>query len=391
MANGNFAGGAGSRSNPYLIEDAHDLNAVRNDKYAYYKLINDIDLDVAPYNEGEGWNPLPNLYKSRTFDGDFYKIKNLYQNRSGSCGLFDRIYDTEIINLGLVNVNINSSEGSPSVGALASYAGGSCNIKNCFVEGGQIVGGQNIGGLIGETTTLSYVYNCYTKCYLKSNEYTDYIGGICGFGHGLKIYNSHSSVTINTDNNSNTRSGGLVGRVSANFTNRSTIYYNLSNAKLPETNNTDPLIYGAESYTNISYNFFNTETTGKTNSSYSDPLTEEEMKNPENFSNYNSDIWILEEGEFPRLWFEKAPIKTSFLFQDDGFTKSFDLTNKKWITVNSNSRDTKSKGIKSLDNLIQNTTKTKKTTSSTTLSTGKQFNQPVNLKSFKTINNIEVV
>ena len=36
MANGNFAGGKGTKSNPYLIEDADDLNAIRNNLVAHY-------------------------------------------------------------------------------------------------------------------------------------------------------------------------------------------------------------------------------------------------------------------------------------------------------------------------------------------------------------------
>jgi neutral trehalase len=61
-----------------------------------------------------------------------------------------------------------------------------------------------------------------------------------------------------------------------------------------------------------------------------------------------------------------------------------------WIDVSS-SNETKLKGITSLSNLIQNTTKTKKTTSSISLEAGKQFKEPVNLKAFKTISNIGVM
>ena len=61
MANGNFGGGNGTTATPYLIEDADDLNAMRKNLDASYKLVNDINLGVAPYCEGEGWNPIDNF------------------------------------------------------------------------------------------------------------------------------------------------------------------------------------------------------------------------------------------------------------------------------------------------------------------------------------------
>jgi uncharacterized protein YjdB len=80
-----------------------------------------------------------------------------------------------------------------------------------------------------------------------------------------------------------------------------------------------------------------------------------------------------------------------YLFEEDGFTKTFDLNSKTWTTINPNSRDTKSKGISSLDNLIQNTSKSFNATNKNVLSSGNTFKQPVNLKSFKTISSIKVV
>src|SRR5699024_8756635 len=55
--NADFAGGDGTKENPYLIETPEQLDKVRDNLGAHYKLIADIDLGVAPYNEGEGWEP----------------------------------------------------------------------------------------------------------------------------------------------------------------------------------------------------------------------------------------------------------------------------------------------------------------------------------------------
>jgi len=53
-----FCGGTGIEADPYLICTADQLNNIREDLTAYYKLVNDIDLDVDPYNDAEGWEPI---------------------------------------------------------------------------------------------------------------------------------------------------------------------------------------------------------------------------------------------------------------------------------------------------------------------------------------------
>jgi len=59
FANG-FSGGSGTAGDPYIITTASQLDAMRNysDDVYYFKLGADIDLDVAPYNTGEGWVPI---------------------------------------------------------------------------------------------------------------------------------------------------------------------------------------------------------------------------------------------------------------------------------------------------------------------------------------------
>ena len=60
--NADFAGGDGSRENPYLISTKYHLDNVRNYPDLYFKLTNDIeflDEDYAPdgdfYNDGKGF------------------------------------------------------------------------------------------------------------------------------------------------------------------------------------------------------------------------------------------------------------------------------------------------------------------------------------------------
>src|SRR5690606_15965479 len=64
-----FANGDGTEGHPYLIETAVQLNDVRDGLDKHYKLNADIDLDVAPYNEVEGWLPIGD--SSNAFSGSF--------------------------------------------------------------------------------------------------------------------------------------------------------------------------------------------------------------------------------------------------------------------------------------------------------------------------------
>lgn len=55
-----ITGGTGTSGDPYQINDATELAAISNclgsgNSGKYFKLMNDIDLDVSPYNSGSGW------------------------------------------------------------------------------------------------------------------------------------------------------------------------------------------------------------------------------------------------------------------------------------------------------------------------------------------------
>jgi hypothetical protein len=78
---GSFGGGDGSIAYPYLVEDAADLNAVRNGLALHYQLANNIDLSAylsstgAGYNAGQYWQPIGTFQNITTyFTGSFNGI-----------------------------------------------------------------------------------------------------------------------------------------------------------------------------------------------------------------------------------------------------------------------------------------------------------------------------
>ena len=126
--------GSGTKTDPYLVGTPAQLDLIRSNNSAYFKLINDIDMtydtqnpDGLFYNDGLGWEPLysgslkisSNKVQEISpafqggLDGNGYKIIGLFINRPNEdyVGLFSGMYnknyaDLYVKNLTLENPNI---------------------------------------------------------------------------------------------------------------------------------------------------------------------------------------------------------------------------------------------------------------------------------------------
>lgn len=251
MANGNFGGGDGTELNPFLVEDAYDLNAVRNNLSAHYKQTADIDLNV--YSTGEGWIPIGQATAEFTgvYDGNGYEIRNLWSDSlAGYGGLFGRANGAKFKNINLRNVIIVSAT-KDYIGGLVGYAENMTedSIYNCHVSG--VINESNssrmyIGGVAGHCSGsgvysinkcsfegvikssksgLGYIGGICGDCFTSiKNSYSignivapsaDYLGGLCGllFDNNVCSY-SYSLVNVNEGLNANAvYVGGLIGVV----------------------------------------------------------------------------------------------------------------------------------------------------------------------------------
>ena len=189
MANGNFGGGDGSELTPFLVEDAYDLWAVRNDLSAHYKQIADIDLNI--YSTGDGWIPIgqETVEFTGVYDGDGYEIRNLWcNNLVGNNGMFGYISGAKLKNILLKNT-ILARAGNYTGGLVGRCVNLSENaIVNCHVTGiiNELnINKQNIGGLVGRvdsvgTTTIdncSFEGQVFSSCVGTS---AGEIGGLIG-------------------------------------------------------------------------------------------------------------------------------------------------------------------------------------------------------------------
>lgn len=175
----NFAGGDGSKENPYQIATAEQLNAVRNHMDSNFVLINDIDL--SKYN----WEPIGGMLDKNeesqifrgTLDGQGHKIQNMrmYYNLSESksiyhIGLFANTQNSPSIkNINLENVDITIKVGGTTYQSLI-YIGGisalASEIENCTTKGNIKVLDVNetkhfidVGGICARVNSIAYCTN----------------------------------------------------------------------------------------------------------------------------------------------------------------------------------------------------------------------------------------
>ena len=219
---GQFAGGSGTEEDPYLISTAthlanlaENVNADTNYSGVYFKLMSDIDLNISPYNENEGWEPIGNsTYPFQgNFNGNGYTINGLFINRSSDDqGLFGFIKDAVIKNLGLQYVDVT---GNVSVGGLVGRVDGS-TITYCY-SSGNVAGTNNVGGFIGIATSAFPSYNVISNCYSRGtvSRISGTAVGIAGFcgrsANRSKIIRSYSTSRVEWQDEPHPTDKGFVG------------------------------------------------------------------------------------------------------------------------------------------------------------------------------------
>src|SRR5690554_6146631 len=215
MANGNFGGGDGTALNPYLVEDAHDLDAVRNylgDTSVHFKQVANIDLSSwgnwLPIQNGSSISS-ENVFRG-VYDGGGYKISNMTcQHNRYYVGLFGYITSATIKNVFVENCNVN---GDTNVGSLVGdTSSGSNTILNCY-SSGNVSGRSTVGGLIGSCYDGTTISNCYFSGNVSGTNWT---GGLIGSSSSAKISNCYSSGSVSGDS----PVGGLIGLCSGRITN----------------------------------------------------------------------------------------------------------------------------------------------------------------------------
>ena len=225
--------GAGTESDPYLIESADHLaflayvvNKGYNTEGMYFRLTTDIDLNGSedlpwlPIGLGNRWfsedgcDRIVNYsfiyddafpYFRGHFDGGNHSVSNIYVEGEKNAGLFGAVrsmsYDTVVIE----NVLVVSGTiaGSTCGGIVANGRSAKLVISHCW-NGATINGSSDVGGIVGNGVTQ--VIDCYN------------VGNVTGMDAGGIVGNSSSNILVEGCYNSGDIEGvegeavgGLVG------------------------------------------------------------------------------------------------------------------------------------------------------------------------------------
>lgn len=148
-----FVGGDGSAEDPYQIRTCEGLQAMDDDRSAYYELAGDINcVDSADWNAGEGFEPIAQsgAHFSGSLNGNGYHISNLAIDTSDDIdGLFGYLDSATIEDFTLEDVTVT---GDVYVGAVAGYAYNT-TFDSVYIEGGEITGTDHVGGFAGTIMT----------------------------------------------------------------------------------------------------------------------------------------------------------------------------------------------------------------------------------------------
>lgn len=194
MANGEFGGGDGTKESPFLVEDAEDLDAVRDDLEACYKQTNDINLE-----EYDNWTMIGDGFEKiflGDYDGDNYEIRNLKiksKKDQQGIGLFGIIMTSKLENIHLKDVDV---QGGTYVGALVGYSEAESEVIGCSVDGGEVKGQSSVGGLVG-AYQYGEIEESNSNVSVKSEKRNDHdesamVGGIGGTLTGSDLKNCYS-------------------------------------------------------------------------------------------------------------------------------------------------------------------------------------------------------
>jgi rhodanese-related sulfurtransferase len=338
-----YNGGTGEPNDPYQIATVEDLillGEAPEDYDKHFILTADIDLDpnipglkvfdkaviaadtndIDPFFQGTPFTGV--------FDGNGKKIYNFncISKVTNYIGLFGYVgawgKEAIIKGLGLINPNVDVGIGD-YIGSLVGELNNG-TITDCYAESGNVLGRNNVGGLVGAYGGILLVFpeppftisNCYSTSSVKG---TNNVGGLVGLNSVGTITNSYATGEVSGRESI----GGLVGqngKIGNDFTFSipGTILNCYSTGFVSGWSNLGGLI-GLHNAGIINGCFWDIETSGMTTSDGGIGKRAADMQMASTFleagwdfvdetENGTEDIWwILEGQDYPRLFWELMP------------------------------------------------------------------------------------
>ena len=327
--------GDGSSGNPYQIATLNNLywitaantvvpSPTQTARWAY-KYLQTADIDASStstwFSNGSGgyygWSPIGNSSISfmGSYNGQGHSISGLYINTlANNVGFFGTANVGTISNLGIININIISTNGS-CVGALIGSCG--ATVTNCYTTG-NVLGKQYVGGFVGVSSGT--VTSCYSSCNVSCMATS---GSFVGFASGT-IKNCYSrGNTTNLYGAVINDCGGFIGQnsgaaISYCFSTGSVIY-------IGTTNPVDKGFVGYHSSGSYIGNLWDTQTssqssTGGTAGQYAAGSLTSDLKTNSTFSAWDGAFWNIDaafNNGYPYLKFQNpsgTPLPVELFF-----------------------------------------------------------------------------
>lgn len=214
--------GRGSVESRFQIETPRQLDCMRDYLKDNFELKNNISFNgyvSSLYDDyaDKGFKPVGDVKKPFTgsVEGNSFEISDLNINREyDSCiGLFGKCSGANIDGIKLSRTSeSNKIIGGPNVGALIGLAANSTSITNCENNCEVVSRSYYIGGIVGKLDNNSFIKFCCNNADLENN--VQYLGGICGYvSNESEISYSDNKGSLNSNAN---YCGGIAGRAESN-------------------------------------------------------------------------------------------------------------------------------------------------------------------------------
>jgi uncharacterized repeat protein (TIGR02543 family) len=197
--------GSGTSTEPYQIATADNLYWLsQNSSYWGKCFTQTANIDASGIsNFSSIGNGTTNF--TGTYNGNGYTISGLTISRSSTSlvGLFGKTNNATISNLGLTGASVS---GFHYTGILSGTCNGTTTVSQCFATGTVSSTGSSVGGLIGELASGGTVTNCYAIATVSTTASAN-IGGLIGFNYATVSY-CYASATVTAGGGA---IGGLLG------------------------------------------------------------------------------------------------------------------------------------------------------------------------------------
>ena|GEM_PF-2951760 len=250
----NHMRGAGTQSNPYIIETPADLQAIQNNLSAYYELANDIDM------AGVQWTPIAPDSTNRftgTIDGKGHKI---------------------------INFTINDTTKDQQAFIVWTNAG--ATFKNIGFENAYVKG-RNYNCIFVARPYMAVFENCYVQGRVEG---TSYNAGFSYASSSTTYRNCFVDVTV---------TGSYAGAFVSVDNSKSSFERCYSNANVPFLNKPNT---NSGYQTTYSYCYFNKTKYNGTNQNGLNGLTDTQMKQQSSFVGWDfTSTWYMSQNDYPKL------------------------------------------------------------------------------------------